>query len=234
MSNPLALEPTDELAFTLRQRIEVVVAPEEEILKSLNMIFSESMDTADDLLNEIVAEDEDFLGADLENIPDLIDSDDAAPVIKLVNRIPFQAVSEQASDVHIEPGPGVVNVRARIDGILYDRLAPPRHYLPFLSSRIKVMAGLDIAEKRLPQDGRFNFTVAERNIDVRVSVIPTSEGERLVLRLLDKGSAHLSLEDLGLDRETWSDSSGSSPDLMVSSSPPARQAAVRRRRSMPL
>ncbi|MBW2059942.1 MAG: type II secretion system ATPase GspE [Deltaproteobacteria bacterium] len=201
VSNPLALEPTDELAFTLRKRIEVVVAPEEEILKSLNMIFSESMDTADDLLNEIVAEDEDFLGADLENIPDLIDSDDAAPVIKLVNRILFQAVSEQASDVHIEPGPGVVNVRARIDGILYDRLAPPRHYLPFLSSRIKVMAGLDIAEKRLPQDGRFNFTVAERNIDVRVSVIPTSEGERLVLRLLDKGSAHLSLEDLGLDRE---------------------------------
>ncbi|MBW1710239.1 MAG: type II secretion system ATPase GspE [Deltaproteobacteria bacterium] len=201
VSDPLALEPTDELAFTLHKRVEVVVAPEEEILNSLNIIFSESMDTADDLLTEMVAEDEGLLDNVLEAIPDLIDSDDAAPVIKLVNRILFQAVSDQASDVHIEPGPGVVNIRVRIDGILYDRLAPPRHYLPFLASRIKVMADLDIAEKRLPQDGRFNFTVAERKIDVRVSVIPTSEGERLVLRLLDKGSAHLRLKDLGLDRD---------------------------------
>ncbi len=201
VSNPLNLGATDELAFTLNKRIEVAAAPEKEILSSLNVIFSESMDTADDLLTEMVAGEEDLLNTNLDAIPDLIDSDDAAPVIKLVNRILFQAVSERASDVHIEPGPGVVNVRSRIDGILYDRLAPPRHYLPFLVSRIKVMAGLDIAEKRLPQDGRFNFTVAERNIDVRVSVIPTSEGERLVLRLLDKGSAHLNLEDLGLNRE---------------------------------
>lgn len=200
-SDPLALEPADELAFTLKKRIEVVVAPESEILKSLNLFFSAARDTADDLLLEMEAEDAEALSADLEDIPDLIDSDESAPVIKLVNMILFQAVSERASDIHIESGPGVVTVRYRIDGILYDRLTPPRHYLPFLSSRIKVMANLDIAEKRLPQDGRFQFTVAEQNIDVRVSVIPTSEGERTVLRLLYKGSALLGLEDLGLDSQ---------------------------------
>jgi general secretion pathway protein E len=200
-SNPLALAPADELAFWLKKQIEVVVAPESEILRSLNLFFSAARDTADDLLLEMKTEDAEALRADLEDIPDLIDSDESAPVIKLVNMILFQAVSERASDIHIESGPGVVTVRYRIDGILYDRLTPPRHYLPFLSSRIKVMASLDIAEKRLPQDGRFQFTVAEQNIDVRVSVIPTSEGERLVLRLLYKSSALLGLEELGLDRE---------------------------------
>ena len=200
-SNPLALEPADELAFWLKKRIEVVAAPENEILRSLNMLFSAAMDTADDLLLEMVSDDAEVLSADFEDIPDLIDSDESAPVIKLVNMILFQAVSERASDIHIESGPGVVTVRFRIDGILYDRITPPRQYLPFLSSRIKVMSDLDIAEKRLPQDGRFQFTIAEQNIDVRVSVIPTSEGERLVLRLLYKGSALRNLEELGLDHE---------------------------------
>lgn len=198
ISSPLALSPIDEMAHKFGRRIEIVVAPENEILKALNQIFSESMDTADDLLLKMAADDEGFSGDGLEDIPDLIDSEDSAPVIKLVNHILFSAVEEKASDIHIEPGPGTMVVRYRIDGILYNRLSPPKQYLPFLSSRVKVMAGLDIAEKRLPQDGRFQFSVAERSIDVRVSVIPTSEGERLVLRLLDKGTSHLELSELGL------------------------------------
>ena len=201
LANPLALGPVDELAYAFHKRVEVVAAPEAEILMALNLLSSESMDSASDLLTEMVAEEGDNLLADLDAVPDLIDANEAAPVIKLVNRILFQAVSEQASDVHIEAGPAAVTVRYRIDGILYDRLHPPRHYLPFLISRVKVMAGLDIAEKRLPQDGRFNFSVAERNIDVRVSVIPTSEGERLVLRLLTKSGSILGLKDLGFDAE---------------------------------
>ena len=157
-----------------------------------------SMDTADDVLKEIAETEEDPLSADLDAVPDLIDSSDAAPVIRLVNRILYQAVTERVSDIHIEAGGDRVKVRFRIDGVLYDRLSPPKSYLPFLSSRIKVMAGLDIAEKRLPQDGRFNFSVAERSVDVRVSVIPTTGGERVVLRLLDKTTALLGLEDLGM------------------------------------
>jgi general secretion pathway protein E len=202
-SKPLALEPVDELAFTLGRRIDLVGAPEEEVLAALNLLFSESMDTADDVLQEI--ESDDPFAAELEAVEDLIDSSDAAPVIRLINRVLFQAVSERASDIHIEGGAERVSIRFRIDGVLYDRVNPPKSYLPFLSSRIKVMAGLDIAEKRLPQDGRFQFTVAEKNIDVRVSVIPTAGGERVVLRLLDKTTAVLSLEDLGMDGRTYAD-----------------------------
>jgi len=198
-SMPLALEPMDELAFTLGRRVEVVGAPEAEVLQALNLVFSESMDTADDVLKEIAKAE--GLDNTFEAVTDLIDSSDSAPVIKLVNRVLFQAVSERASDIHIEPGTDNVEIRFRIDGVLYDRLSPPKGYLPFLSSRIKVMADLDIAEKRLPQDGRFRFTLAERNIDVRVSIIPTSDGERVVLRLLDKSSALLGLEDLGMDHD---------------------------------
>ena len=200
-SNPLALEAVDELSFTLGLRAEVIGAPDDEILRALNSLFSESMDSADDVLKEIAASEENTLVEDLEKDLDLIDSSDAAPVIRLVNRILFQALSERASDVHIEPAADVVKIRFRIDGVLYDRHNPPKKYLPFLSSRIKVMANLDIAEKRLPQDGRFHFTVAERNIDVRVSVIPTEGGERVVLRLLDKTNTLFGIDDLGMDAE---------------------------------
>ena len=198
VSNPLALDGPDQLAFFLGLRVDIVGAPEEEVLEALNFLFTESMDTADDVIREMTDLKEGSLEADLEAAPDLIDSSDAAPVIRLVNRILYQAANDRVSDIHIEPAGREAKVRFRIDGVLYDRLSPPIHYLPFLVSRIKVMAGLDIAEKRLPQDGRFHFTVAERSIDVRVSVIPTAGGERLVLRLLDKATAVLGLEDLGM------------------------------------
>ncbi|MBU2549958.1 MAG: type II secretion system ATPase GspE [Proteobacteria bacterium] len=202
-SVPLAVEPPDQLAFVLGRRVELVGAPEDEILRALNMYFSESMASADDVLKEMTETEVEVLGTDLEAVPDLIDSSDSAPVIRLINRVLFQAVSEKASDIHIEPASDHVKVRFRIDGVLYDRLHPPLQYLPFLSSRIKVLAGLDIAEKRLPQDGRFQFTVAELNIDVRVSIIPTAGGERVVLRLLDKSTALLGLEELGMDPDNF-------------------------------
>ncbi|MFH1139336.1 MAG: type II secretion system ATPase GspE [Pseudomonadota bacterium] len=198
VSNPLSLGPLDELAFALGKRVEAAGAPEVEVLQALNFLFSESMDAADDFLKDIAKSETETFSADLDDAPDLIDSSDSAPVIRLVNRVLFQAVTEKASDIHIEAGGDRVNIRFRIDGVLFDRLSPPRSYLPFLASRIKVMAGLDIAERRLPQDGRFHFNVAERSIDVRVSVIPTSSGERVVLRLLDKTTALYGLEELGM------------------------------------
>ncbi|MEW5724842.1 MAG: type II secretion system ATPase GspE [Thermodesulfobacteriota bacterium] len=199
--NPLALDPVDELAFVLGRRIEVVAAPEAEVLGALNRLFSESMDTADDVLRELAETEAGHLEADLEAAQDLIDSSESAPIVRLINRVLIQAANERASDIHLESGGDRVNIRFRIDGVLYDRISPPKSYLTFLASRVKVMSGLDIAEKRLPQDGRFQFLVADRNIDVRVSVIPTSTGERVVLRLLDKSQGLLGLEDLGLEDE---------------------------------
>ena len=198
---PLALKPLDELAFAFGRRVTAAGAPEAEVLRALNMLFSERMDSADDVLREMAAGDGNGPAGVEDPSWDLLDSSDEAPVIRLINRILYQAAGERASDVHIEPAAGAAMIRFRIDGLLYDRQSPPLSYLPFIASRVKVMAGLDIAEKRVPQDGRFQFTVAERSIDVRVSIIPTAGGERLVLRLLDKATAMLGMEELGLDRD---------------------------------
>ena len=124
-----------------------------------------------------------------------------APIIKLVNHIISQSIKARASDVHIEPYQDSFKVRYRVDGILYDLLAPPKSIQAALISRIKVMAKLNIAEKRLPQDGRIDVKIGNQEIDIRVSTIPTSFGERVVLRLLNKSSSLLGLPELGLSRE---------------------------------
>ncbi len=137
----------------------------------------------------------------ITNLPkteDLLETQDDAPIIRLINAILTQAIKQQASDVHIETFEQRLAVRYRVDGVLREVLSPPRVLSPLLVSRIKVMAKLDIAEKRLPQDGRITLRIAGRAIDVRVSTLPSSHGERVVLRLLDKQSAKLDLEHLGM------------------------------------
>jgi len=145
---------------------------------------------------------------DLENLAslvpeteDLLESADDAPIIRLINALLTQAVREDASDVHIETFEDRMVVRLRVDGVLREILEPRRVLAPLLVSRIKVMAKLDIAEKRLPQDGRISLKVAGRPVDVRVSTLPSGHGERVVLRLLDKQAGRLDLEHLGMDRE---------------------------------
>tara|TARA_B100000678_G_scaffold291608_1_gene309712 strand:+ start:18870 stop:20381 length:1512 start_codon:yes stop_codon:yes gene_type:complete len=138
----------------------------------------------------------------VEGIPqtaDLLDADDDAPIIKLINGLIFEAVKRRASDIHIEPYEDKLSIRYRIDGVLQDVLSPSRRLAPLLVSRIKVMARLDIAEKRMPQDGRISLALGGRSIDVRVSTLPSRYGERVVLRLLDKDQARLSLRDLGME-----------------------------------
>jgi general secretion pathway protein E len=130
---------------------------------------------------------------------DLLDSDDGAPIIRMINAMLAEAVKEGASDIHIEPFERKLSIRFRIDGVLRPILSPQRQLAPILVSRIKVMAKLDIAEKRLPQDGRIALRIGGRAIDVRVSTLPTSYGERLVLRLLDKNTVKLDLGHLGLN-----------------------------------
>ena len=129
---------------------------------------------------------------------DLIDSDDEAPIIRLINALLTQAVKDNASDIHIEPYENRMTVRFRIDGVLREVLQSKRAVAPLVVSRVKVMSKLDIAEKRLPQDGRISLRIAGRAVDVRVATIPSGHGERVVLRLLDKQAGRLTLSSLGM------------------------------------
>jgi general secretion pathway protein E len=136
---------------------------------------------------------------------DLLESADDAPIIRLINALLTEAVKENASDIHIEPFESRLTVRFRVDGVLREVLHPPRSLAPVLISRVKVMARLDIAEKRLPQDGRISLRIAGRPVDVRVSTIPSGHGERVVLRLLDKQAGRLDLSQLGMSGHTQRD-----------------------------
>jgi general secretion pathway protein E len=140
----------------------------------------------------------------LPKAEDLLEKQDDAPIIRLLNALLSEAIKESASDVHIETFEDHVTIRFRVDGILREVLEPPRILAPLIISRIKVMARLDIAEKRLPQDGRITLHIGGRAVDVRVSTMPTNHGERAVLRLLDKQSARLDLAELGMEEKTLS------------------------------
>ena len=142
------------------------------------------------------------LAQDLPEQADLLESDDDAPIIRLINALLTQAIRENASDIHIEPFENRLVVRFRVDGVLREVLQSKRAVAPLVVSRVKVMSKLDIAEKRLPQDGRISLRIAGRAVDVRVSTIPSGHGERVVLRLLDKQAGRLDLDSLGMHTET--------------------------------
>ncbi len=142
------------------------------------------------------------LAHELNEPADLLDSADDAPIIRLINVLFAEALRQNASDIHIEPFEGRLLIRLRVDGVLREVMAPPAAIAPLVASRIKVMAKLDIAEKRLPQDGRISLKIANRPVDVRVSTMPSGHGERVVLRLLDKQAGRLQLEHIGMDPET--------------------------------
>jgi general secretion pathway protein E len=163
---------------------------------------NQARQAADDLGSDI-----DFAGL-LDDLPadiDLMESEDDAPVIKLINAVLSQAINERASDIHIESFEDVLSVRLRVDGVLRELITPDRALGPLLVSRLKVMARLDIAEKRIPQDGRISIKLAGRAIDIRVSTIPSAHGERVVLRLLDKESGQLELQELHMSEQVLED-----------------------------
>lgn len=145
--------------------------------------------------------DADSLFQPIEPSADLLDDVSDAPIIRLVNQVISQSIRARASDIHIEPYPDSLKIRYRIDGLLYDLTTPPKWIQPSLTSRIKIMAKMNIAEKRLPQDGRMDVRIGDQQIDIRVSTIPTSFGERIVLRLLNKTSSLLHLNELGLSAD---------------------------------
>jgi general secretion pathway protein E len=186
-----------DLARRLNLKPHPVEADEKIIIDAINRIYSQTS-KVDEVMGEIKGEDLSMIATEFESPKDLLELTEEAPIIRLLNALLMEAVKEKASDIHIEPYETVLDVRFRIDGLLTKVLSPPKIIHEALISRIKIMAGLDIAEKRLPQDGRIKLLIGGKNIDIRVSIIPTALGERAVLRLLDRQAGILTLEMLGL------------------------------------
>ncbi len=203
VADPLNIFPLDDLRLILSTNINMIVSPPSVIENSINRVYERSNDASQKVLEDLNAPD---VGADddLEETRDLLEStDDEKPIIRLVNGLLARATKERASDIHIEPYENEIMVRFRIDGALQDKMQIPRRHASTLATRIKIIGKLNIAEKRVPQDGRINFRVAGKEIDVRLSVLPTAHGERIVMRLLDKSTGAKRLEDMGLDPEIF-------------------------------
>lgn len=195
--DPAEQEAFFDISRILRSReIKRVLAPKQEILGAISRLNEQKEESAKDVMDDIGEEDDEIL-KDLESIQDITVMETEAPIIRLVNRLMVQAYRERASDIHVEPYQSDVKIRFRVDGILHDVLSLPKRIHPAVVSRIKVMATLNIAEKRLPQDGRIGIKLGDHSVDLRVSTVPTVNGERLVMRILDKSSVLLGLEELG-------------------------------------
>ncbi len=202
VNDPSNFHPVDHLRLLLKNpNLRVILSTQDAIVAAINMAYDMSRASAKDYFEEMNESATDDLISKIDETTDLLDETSDAPIIKLVNLLVSGAIKDRASDIHVEPYSGSLKIRYRIDGILYDILSLPRRIQSPLVSRIKIMAKLNIAEKRLPQDGRIEIKIADRLVDIRVSVIPTAFGERVVLRLLDKTANILKLADLGMHDE---------------------------------
>ena len=207
-ADPLAIGAIDDLAVLLDAPIEVQLATSQSIIEAINFTYDRGTAHAAAAMEEMQDEDMAGFAHDVEEAIDLLDSEDEAPIIKLVNSLISQSVKEHASDIHIEPTEKDIAVRFRIDGILYEKIRPPKKLHAPIVSRIKVQAGLNIAEKRLPQDGRIRIKIAGKDIDIRVATVPTTYGERITMRLLDRSSILLNLTDLGFSPDNYGTMNG--------------------------
>jgi type IV pilus assembly protein PilB len=203
--DPLDYETLDKLRFILNRRITPVLAPKEAISEAINRYYGQTVgESADSMLQEFTDTAIDFTETEAETAAAQDDLDEAsAPIVKLVHLIIAEAVQLRASDIHIEPFEDRVRVRYRIDGLLVERDSPPKRLLGAILSRIKILAKLDIAERRRPQDGRIKVTVGEKELDLRVSVIPSVHGQSVVMRILDKDSIKVGLRQLGFSEEDY-------------------------------
>jgi len=193
--NPQAIS---EVRRIINLRIELSPVTDEKFETLLAQSYEQSSDQAMTMMEGVSDElDLDQLAETIEP-EDLLEAEDDAPIIKLINAVLTEAIKVNASDIHIEAFENRMRIRFRVDGVLREILQPPKNIAPLVISRIKVMAKLDIAEKRLPQDGRISLKVAGRSVDVRVSTLPSGHGERIVLRLLDKQAGRLDLQHLGM------------------------------------
>src|SRR2546423_14132053 len=213
MADPLNVLAIDDVRRITKLEVSPMIASERAILDKLNHIDASKSGSMEDIIQDAqkkgeVAEDDDKIEVSRDaieevNLDQLAASSEEAPVIKLANLILVQAVKDRASDVHIEPFEKTLRLRYRVDGVLVDATPPPKQMQLALASRFKIMSSLDIAERRLPQDGRMRIRVGGKDYDLRVSIIPTVHGETIVLRLLDKSNLSASIDKLGLDPDTF-------------------------------
>jgi general secretion pathway protein E len=201
VADPLDTAAQDSLVLLLGAPVEPEVAPGAAVLDAINAVYDRAADEHEKLMEDLETSDLETVAHELEEPTDLLDADDEAPIIRLVNSLLFRAVKERASDIHLNPEEKDITVRYRIDGVLREVIRPPKRYQASIASRIKIMGGLNIAEKRLPQDGRIRIKIAGKDVDIRLSTVPTANGERIVMRLLDKSNVLLDLSELGL--EPW-------------------------------
>jgi general secretion pathway protein E len=199
--DPLDTAAQDSVAVLLGAAISPEVAPAQVVLDAINAAYDRAADEHDTIMQGLESEDLESVAHELEEPADLLDADDEAPIIRLVNSLLFRAVKERASDIHINPEERDILVRYRIDGVLREVIRAPKRFQASIASRIKIMGGLNIAEKRLPQDGRIRIKIAGKDVDVRLSTVPTNHGERIVMRLLDKSNVILDLAQIGF--EPW-------------------------------
>jgi type IV pilus assembly protein PilB len=213
MADPLNVLAIDDVRRITRLEVATLIASEKAITDKLNHIDASKSGSMEDIIQDAqkqAADDEEDAesvevsreSSEEVNLDQLAASSEEAPVVKLANLILVQAVKDRASDVHIEPFDKTLRLRYRIDGVLVDATPPPKQMQLALVSRFKIMSSLDIAERRLPQDGRMRIRVGGRDYDLRVSIMPTVHGEKVVLRLLDKGNLSASIDKLGLDADT--------------------------------
>src|SRR5262245_4081929 len=192
-ADPLEMGALDDLRMQLQLDVQPFLVPSQRILEVINDVYGRKADKGGDLAEK----EEDDEGTS-EELVDILEITDEAPIIRWVNSLLFNAVKERASDIHIEPGEKEVIVRYRIDGELYESRRAARQFMPSIISRVKIMAGLNIAEKRLPQDGRIRRKIAGKDIDMGVATAPTvKQGERITIRLLDRESVLHDLADIG-------------------------------------
>ncbi|HEV8185121.1 MAG TPA: GspE/PulE family protein [Chthoniobacterales bacterium] len=197
--DPLDLRAAEDLRFALGKDVHVVVAPTDQLEERLKRHYGSDSSSMDDILKQLGGDGELLeLRGDQAPPSEMEAEANATPIIRFVDLILFQAIHDRASDIHFEPFENEFKIRYRVDGALYEMAPPPRHLALPVISRVKVMANLNIAERRLPQDGRIQKNVAGRMVDMRVSTLPTQHGESVVLRVLDRSTVNLDLEALGM------------------------------------
>ncbi len=205
MSDPMDFETVDKLRFILNRDIEIALAPRESIQEAINKHYGQTeTESVDSMLQEFTDTAIDFTETETTTAAGGAGAtENDAPIVKLVNLIIQEAVNLRASDIHIEPFTDRVRVRYRIDGVCVERDSPPRRLLAAMISRIKIMGSIDIAEKRRPQDGRIKMQVAGKDIDFRVSVLPSNHGQSIVMRILNKESIMVSIRELGFGEDDY-------------------------------
>jgi type IV pilus assembly protein PilB len=206
-ADPFNLEMISDLGFVTGKEVQVVVADPAQVEKAIGKYYGDQTESFTDILKELgadfdLAKEAEEAGAS-DDAAGMTHLADAAPIVKFVNLVLYQAVQDRASDIHFEPFEDEFKIRYRVDGALYEMTPPPKHLALPVISRLKVMANLNIAERRLPQDGRITFPIGNRMIDLRISTLPTQFGESVVLRVLDRASVNLELETLGFPKDIY-------------------------------